>query len=183
MCIFTHFAAGALAGAATGNPWAALTAGLASHALLDLFPHYDFDDWRHEVLIGLAPLLLLLFSPYASAAAVIGGLAGCLPDLENLLQKLGRLERRRMIFPTHTGLLPHGARRGPRNLWVQAALAAGCLAALALVAPGAAQAAAADSPFVRRRFAGAGGRRDGRSVGRGAARHRRSAAGASARRQ
>ncbi len=144
MCIFTHFAAGALAGAATGNPWAALAAGLASHALLDLFPHYDFEDWRREVLIGLAPLLLLLLTPYASAAAVIGGLAGCLPDLENLLQKLGRLERRRMIFPTHTGLLPHGSRRGPRNLWVQAALAAGCLAALALVAPGPAQAAPAE---------------------------------------
>jgi hypothetical protein len=148
MCIFTHFAAGALAGAATGNPWAAAAAGLVSHALLDLFPHYDFDDWRHEVLIGLAPLLLLTLSPYASPVAVIGGLAGCLPDLENLLQKLGRLERRRMIFPTHTGRLPHGARRGPRNLWVQAALAAGCLAALALVVPGAAQAAVVAPPFV-----------------------------------
>ncbi|MHB8079014.1 MAG: type IX secretion system sortase PorU [Candidatus Krumholzibacteriia bacterium] len=147
MCIFTHFAAGALAGAATGNPWAALAAGLASHALLDLFPHYDFEDWRQEVAIGLVPLLLLLLSPWASAAAVIGGLAGCLPDLENLLQKLGRLERRHMIFPSHTGLLPHGARRGPRNLWVQAALAAGCLAALALVTPGAARAAVADPVF------------------------------------
>ena len=144
MCIFTHFAAGALAGAATGNAWAALAAGLASHALLDLFPHYDFEDWRREVAIGLAPLLLLLLSPWASAAAVIGGLAGCLPDLENLLQKLGRLERRHMIFPSHTGLLPHGARRGSRNLWVQAALAAGCLAALALVSPERAQAAQAD---------------------------------------
>lgn len=142
MCIFTHFAAGALAGSVAGGPWAALAAGLASHALLDLFPHYDFEDWRREVALGLAPLLLLALSPWASVASLLGGLAGCLPDVENLLWKLGRLERRRMIFPTHTGLLPHGAPRGPRNLWVQAALAAICLALLPLAAPASAHAQA-----------------------------------------
>ena len=39
MCLFTHFAAGALAGGATGNVYAGTVAGLASHAVLDMIPH------------------------------------------------------------------------------------------------------------------------------------------------
>lgn len=144
MCIFTHLAAGALVGSWTGHAGAAAVAGLTSHAVLDLFPHYDFADWRVEVGLGAGLLALLIALPGGSLPAVVGGLAGCLPDLENLLWKLGSWERRRMIFPTHTGLLPHGAPRGPRNLWVQAVLAAACLAAIAVPAAAAAAAAPAD---------------------------------------
>ncbi len=121
MCLFTHFAAGALVGGATGNVWAAAVAGLTSHAVLDAIPHYDHPDWRVELGGGLASLVLLLLLPFASWPAVIGGLAGMLPDLENLLHKLGKLERRQFIFPSHTGLVPHTKRSsgGWARPWVR----------------------------------------------------------------
>ena len=141
MCLFTHFAAGALAGGLTGSVGWGAAAGLASHAVLDMFPHYDHPDWRLELGGGVAALVLLLLMPFGTAPAVVGGIAGMLPDLENLFQKLGRLSRDRFIFPTHTGLLRHGSRRGPRNLAVQAAIFVACFVALGLVRPTAASAA------------------------------------------
>lgn len=141
MCLFTHFAAGALAGGLTGSVGWGAAAGLASHAVLDVLPHYDHPDWRLELGGGIAALVLLMLMPFASAAAIVGGIAGMLPDLENLFQKLGRLGRDRFVFPTHTGLLRHGPRRGPRNLFVQAAIFVFCFVALGLARP--AQAAAA----------------------------------------
>ncbi|MGD9548042.1 MAG: C25 family cysteine peptidase [Candidatus Krumholzibacteriia bacterium] len=142
MCLFTHFAAGALAGGATGSPAWAVPAGLASHAVLDVIPHYDHPDWRIELAGGMVSLVVLLLLPFGSLAAVIGGLAGMAPDLENLFQKLGKMPRSRFIFPTHTGLLPHGRALGPRSLIWQAGIFVGCLLALGLVRPGAAEAAA-----------------------------------------
>ena len=141
MCLFTHFAAGALAGGLTGSPgWGAL-AGLASHAVLDVLPHYDHPDWRLELGGGLAALALLLLMPFASWAAVIGGIAGMMPDLENLFQKLGKMRRDQFVYPTHTGLLKHGRPLGPRNLGVQAAIFVACFVVLGLVRPGTAGAA------------------------------------------
>jgi len=145
VCLFTHFAAGALAGGLTGSPvWGAL-AGVASHAVLDVLPHYDHPDWRLELGGGIAALALLLVMPFASVAAVIGGIAGMLPDLENLFQKLGKMRRDQFIYPTHTGLLRHGRPLGPRNLGVQAAIFVGCFALLGLARPGNA-AAAGETP-------------------------------------
>lgn len=144
MCLFTHFAAGALAGGLTGSPgWGAL-AGLASHAALDMLPHYDHPDWRPELGGGIVALALLLVMPFASWAAVIGGIAGMLPDLENLFQKLGKIRRDQFVYPTHTGLLPHGRRLGPGNLGVQAAIFVVCFALLGLARPGNATAAETD---------------------------------------
>ncbi|MBM4131273.1 hypothetical protein FJ250_09665, partial [bacterium] len=140
MCLFTHFAAGALAGGLTGSVGLGALAGLASHAALDMLPHYDHPDWRLELSGGIAALLLLLVMPFASWAAVCGGIAGMLPDLENLFQKLGKLRRDQFVFPTHTGLLRHGRPLGPRNLAVQAALFAVCFALLGLADAGAARA-------------------------------------------
>lgn len=140
MCLFTHFAAGALAGGLTGSVGLAALAGLASHAVLDVLPHYDHPDWRLELGGGLAALALLLVMPFASWAAVIGGIAGMLPDLENLFQKLGRLRRDQFVYPTHTGLLKHGRPLGPGNLAVQAAIFVACFAVLGLAQPGAARA-------------------------------------------
>ena len=53
MCLFTHFAAGALAGGVTGNVYVGAVAGLASHAVLDAIPHYDHPDWRLELAGGV----------------------------------------------------------------------------------------------------------------------------------
>lgn len=140
MCLFTHFAAGALAGGLTGSVGLGALAGLASHAVLDMLPHYDHPDWRLELGGGLAALALLLVMPFASWAAVIGGIAGMLPDLENLFQKLGKLRRDQFVYPTHTGLLKHGRPLGPGNLAVQAAILVACFAVLGLARPGAASA-------------------------------------------
>ncbi len=141
MCLFTHFAAGALAGGATGNVWAGGVAGLASHAVLDMIPHWDHPDWRFELAAGLASLALLLLMPFATLPAVIGGLMGMAPDLENLFQKLGWMSRKRFVFPTHTGLLPHGRTLGPRSVVWQVLIYAGCFALLGLVTPTSAHAA------------------------------------------
>ena len=141
MCLFTHFAAGALAGGLTGSAGLGALAGLASHAVLDVLPHYDHPDWRLELGGGIAALLLLLVMPFASWAAVCGGIAGMLPDLENLFQKLGKLRRDQFVYPTHTGLLRHGRPLGPRNLVVQAAIFLACFALLGLARPGTARAA------------------------------------------
>ena len=141
MCLFTHFAAGALAGGLTGNVYLGAAAGFVSHAVLDVIPHYDHPDWRLELGGGIGGLLLLLLLPFASWPAVVGGLFGMLPDLENLFHKLGRLRRDQFVYPTHTGLLPHGRALGRGALVWQMGIFAGCYLLLGLFSPGAAQAA------------------------------------------
>jgi hypothetical protein len=141
MCLFTHFAAGALAGGVTGNPVLGLAAGMVSHAALDAIPHYDHPDWRLELGGGLLSLILLLLMPFATLPAVLGGIGGMLPDLENLFQKLGKIRRDQFIFPSHTGLVPHGRTLGPRNLAWQAAIFVVCFALLGLLQPGTTRAA------------------------------------------
>ncbi len=148
MCIFTHFAAGALAGGVTGNVYLGAAAGLASHAVLDVIPHYDHPDWRLELGGGMLSLLLLLLMPFASWPAVIGGIFGMLPDLENLFQKLGKLRRDQFIYPTHTGLLPHGRTLGPRSIVWQFAIFVGCYLLLGMFTPDQALAAPAGIPVM-----------------------------------
>ncbi len=143
MCLFTHLAAGALVGGLLGNVPAAVAAGLASHAVLDALPHYDFPDWRIEIAGAALTLALLGLLGLGTAAAVAGGLAGVLPDLEILLWRLGRLPRSRFLFPSHSGLIRHGRATGPATLGWQAALAAGCFLTLMLVGPSAPSARAA----------------------------------------
>ncbi len=135
MCIFTHFAAGALAGGLTGNVYLGAAAGLASHAVLDVIPHYDHPDWRLELGGGVLSLLLLLLMPFASWPAVIGGIFGMVPDLENLFQKLGKMRRDQFIYPTHTGLLPHGRNLGPKSIIWQFAIFAVCFVLLGMFRP------------------------------------------------
>ncbi len=144
MCIFTHFAAGALAGGLTGNLYYGAVAGFASHALLDVIPHYDHPDWRLELGGGVVSLLLLLLMPFASGPAIVGGIFGMVPDIENLLQKLGKMSRDQFVYPTHTGLLPHGRTLGPKSIVWQFAIFAGCFLFLGLFNPSVAQAASSN---------------------------------------
>ncbi len=145
MCLFTHFAAGALTGGIvgglTGNLVLGAVAGAASHAVLDAIPHYDHPDWRLELAGGVISLILLLLMPFATASAVVGGIFGMVPDLENLFQKLGKMRRDQFIFPSHTGLIPHGKSLGPRTLLWQAVIFVCCFALLGLINPGKAMAA------------------------------------------
>ncbi len=135
MCLFTHFAAGALAGGLTGNIWLGAVAGIASHALLDAIPHYDHPDWRLELFGGMISLFLLLLMPFSTAPAVVGGIFGMVPDLENLFQKLGKMRRDQFIFPSHTGLVPHGRTLGPRTLVWQLAIFLFCFGILGMMTP------------------------------------------------
>lgn len=97
--------------------------GLGSHIILDWFPHYDFENVNHELLLGGAGLAILALLGVLDLNAFLGALFGALPDLENLLWKWGILPEHKKIFPSHSGLIPHGREVGPRNLVIQTALA------------------------------------------------------------
>ena len=101
MCLFTHFAGGALAGAATNSIWLGAMAGVASHAVLDILPHYDHPDWRVELAGGIAALAILFLLPFWTWPAIVGGIMGMLPDLENLLQKIGRMRKDQFVLHQH----------------------------------------------------------------------------------
>lgn len=127
MCVFTHFAAGALAGSLAPHPFLVPVFGLGSHILLDVFPHYDFESMKVEILLGLASLAILLGGGIYSYAVIAGGLIGVLPDLENLLWKTGKIREDQKFFPGHTGIIPHGRRAGKLNLLLQFAGSAAVL--------------------------------------------------------
>ena len=103
MCVFTHFAAGALLGSFSPHLALAPILGLGSHIALDLVPHRDFQSMKLEILLGLAALCLLLATGVHSLAVILGGLAAVLPDLENLLWKTGKIREDQKRFPGHTG--------------------------------------------------------------------------------
>lgn len=132
MCIYTHVTAGALVGSLAPNSGLALVFGIVSHGVLDLFPHFDFPKIRVEILLGVLALVLVIWAGGPTAPVLLGAIGGVLPDLENLAWKLGWLPEERKIFPTHTGLIPHGRELGPGNLWVQTALSLVCIVALGL---------------------------------------------------
>jgi len=135
MCLFTHFAGGALAGAATNNVWFGAVVGIISHAVLDALPHYDHPDWRVELGGGIAALVFLLLLPFWTWPAVVGGIMGMVPDLENLFQKLGRMRRDQFIFPSHTGLIPHGRSLARSSLIWQLTIFIVCFCGIGLLNP------------------------------------------------
>ncbi|MBN2185428.1 MAG: hypothetical protein JW746_08885 [Candidatus Krumholzibacteriota bacterium] len=127
MCVFTHFAAGAVAGAF--SPHAALVPvfALGSHMILDMIPHFDFESMFLEIVLGLIALGILLLGGVYSLSIILGGVIAALPDLENLLVKTGKIGKNRKLFPSHSGILPHGARAGLVNLTMQSVLSAAVL--------------------------------------------------------
>ena len=100
-------AVGALIGSLVNNHLAAFALGFLSHLPLDVIPHFDFKDYRIDALLTVAMLggLLLAagFSPVLLAA-----LGAVVPDFENLLWKMGIINEKRKIFPTHSGMIEHG---------------------------------------------------------------------------
>jgi hypothetical protein len=120
--VFTHFAAGALAGSLIPVPFAAPFIGLGSHLLLDMIPHKDFEDYRIEIVLWIIAMIVLFAGGAYSWAIVLAGLFAVLPDLENLLQKTGRIRRDQMIFPGHRkGFIRHGRETGAWSVVVQVA--------------------------------------------------------------
>lgn len=125
MSVFTHFAAGALAGALIPNPIAAPFIGLGSHLLLDMIPHRDFEDYRVEIVLWIVAMIILFAGGAHSAAIVLCGLFAVLPDLENLLWKTGKIDNDQKIFPGHRkGWLRHGRKTGNWSIVLQVAFTA-----------------------------------------------------------
>jgi hypothetical protein len=127
VCLFTHVAAGAVAGALSPNPFLAPVFALASHVLLDILPHYDFEKMRHEFLCAGIAIAAVAIGGAFSVKVFLGIAFGMLPDLENLLWKLGVIGENRKMFPGHRTLVPHGLVTGAWNLSVQAAFTVGAV--------------------------------------------------------
>lgn len=130
VCVFTHFAAGALVGAFSPHPALAPLFGLGSHVVLDVLPHRDFENLRLEIWLGLASLAVLLVGGVYSFAIIAGGIAGALPDMENLLWKKGKIREDQKFFPGHRGFIKHGREAGPSSLVLQFIVSAAVLAFL-----------------------------------------------------
>jgi hypothetical protein len=124
LCLYTHIVVGALAGSAAPSIELAPVFGLGSHILLDYIPHYDFERMRYELLFGGLAFAILAAAGVLNGKALLGAVFAALPDLENLFWKLRMLPEEKKVFPSHSGLIPHGREVGPRNLILQTALAA-----------------------------------------------------------
>lgn len=108
MIVSLHVATGAAAGALLRSPGRAVLAGLALHALGDAVPHGEIRSRRFEIWSGVALLALLAGRRGPLDAAVLGGAACAVPDVEHVLP-LPRPGGRH-LFPSHR--LPGWHRRG-----------------------------------------------------------------------
>ena len=110
MCSVGHVAVGALVGGFLGNRLHAFLIAFASHIPLDAIPHIDFEDFRVDAVMSVA-LLVGIFAFSGFSPIFVGALGAVAPDFENLLWKLGIIEERNKVFPTHSGLIKHGQAR------------------------------------------------------------------------
>jgi hypothetical protein len=124
LCVFTHVAAGALAGALSPSPYLAPVFGLVSHVLLDIVPHYDFENMKLEIALAVIVFVILGMGGAYSTAILLGAIFGMLPDFENLLWKLGKISNDQKLFPGHVRIVPHGRTAGIWNLIFQFAATA-----------------------------------------------------------
>lgn len=76
----------------------------------------------HEITLGLVVFFLLALSGWMDGKAFLGAVFGAVPDFENLLWKKGVIPGSSKVFPSHSGLVPHGRELGRSNLLVQTAL-------------------------------------------------------------
>lgn len=127
MCLFTHVAAGAVAGALAPAPYLAPLFALGSHIVLDIMPHYDIDRMRYEVFLAAVAVAVIAVGHALSLKVFLGVAFGVLPDFENLLWKLGVIRDDQKIFPGHRKFIPHGMVLGATNLVFQAAVSAAAI--------------------------------------------------------
>ena len=105
--------------------------GVATHLLLDVFPHDDsFLPVWGEILLGILSLGLCygLAGEGYGWLIFVGAWGGVSPDLEHWPYRKGWLTRR--FFSTHTGLFPHRESSRVFSLTVQLPL---FLASLAVI--------------------------------------------------
>lgn len=108
-----HFVTGFALGSRCRSIPAAFLAGVASHAALDALPHHDYRQLAAHAADAAAGFTLTgaLWRRCCRdrrMAGLAGAVGAVLPDVENVLLLLGRMDEERMRFPSHTGLTPHG---------------------------------------------------------------------------
>lgn len=92
MLVTNHVLVGSLLGAAVGRPGVAFAAGVVSHPVLDLLPHWGHPVSRPEFLTvavvdGLCGLAVLIAAavrtpPDRRVAVLAGALGGAFPDVD-----------------------------------------------------------------------------------------------------
>lgn len=105
MIVSLHVALGGAAGALLGSRPLALLLGPPLHVAGDQVPHEDIPDLSFEIGSGLLALGLLAVRRGPLDAAVLGGAAASMPDLEHVVPWLR--PRGEMLF--HCGRGGHGA--------------------------------------------------------------------------
>jgi len=130
VCLFTHVAAGAVVGALSPTPYLAPFFGLASHVALDVIPHHDIDELRYELPLAAAAIAAIVLGGALSFSVFLGIAFALIPDIENLLWKLGIIRDDQKVFPGHRRLIPHGAEVGRSSIAVQFVAAAVAIALL-----------------------------------------------------
>jgi hypothetical protein len=128
LTVVTHLAVGAAVGTLTDNPAGAAVLGLVSHVPLDLMPHYEFEKMWVEVAVVLGFFGVMLATGMGRSGIFWGALGATVPDVENLLWRLGIIPDEGKVFPGHSlrlaGFFPHGRTLGPRHALTQVAIVA-----------------------------------------------------------
>lgn len=109
MSASVHVAAGTIIGSFLSNPIIGFFAGLGSHLILDLIPHKELFTVKRELWAVLILSLVLLPLAWVWGKFVpvfMAGLGAVLPDVEILCWKWNKLSKEKLLFPTHTSLLP-----------------------------------------------------------------------------
>jgi hypothetical protein len=122
VCLFTHVAVGAIAGALSPTPYAAPFLGLASHVVLDIIPHRDIERMRYELILAVLAIAAIALGGALSVKVSLGIAFALIPDVENLLWKVGAIRDDQKIFPGHRTFLPHGMVTGRSTIGLQVAV-------------------------------------------------------------
>jgi hypothetical protein len=127
MIAAVHAVVGASIGKFAGDSKSAVMGGVASHLLMDLLPHRDFDA-KTEALL-LAPTMGMIAWKFGlTSPEFVGAFGAISPDLENAASRVGIIPQEAMRFPTHLGEDKHGPKT--ESALPQGILAAVCVAFL-----------------------------------------------------
>ncbi len=129
--VSTHVVIGAAAGSLVAGVPTAIVAGVASHVLADMVPHHDYNTTRAGLTDTALTLGLICLGLWTrmTAPVMAGAVAAAVPDIEIGLRHLGA-RTGPLLFPSHSGLIPHGRSSRTVGAWLQGAAVAGSLLVL-----------------------------------------------------
>lgn len=114
-----HALVGASLGQSMADETSAFLGGFASHALLDMIPHAEWDLVTQGALFAAAAFMVHQEVERTNDRRLVwGAVGGILPDLEHFLYDVGWIKRK--YYPTHNGTLPHGRTDKWAGLWIEA---------------------------------------------------------------